>query len=101
MNVSSAKIFSVAALVVVPWLTATGSSAQIFFGSVIDASSREPIAATEVSLIDLAGDPVARVLSDEAGEFVLNAPGPGDYILQAAQLGYQTIVSEPIDIGSN
>ncbi len=49
-----------------------------------------------VTLIDSTGQPVARALADDGGQFNLRAPGPGTYRIEARRLAFRPTLDRPI-----
>ena len=77
------------------FLVAEGAHSQQVRGVVRDAATGRPI--ERAVLVILAGDSVMRsaTLSDDAGNFVLNAPAGDSIVLRAQQIGYGTHRSDP------
>lgn len=71
----------------------TDLSGQTVFGVLLEQGSDRPIELGLVMLLTADGDSVATVLSDEAGEFVLEAPDAGDFRLAASALGYKSTIA--------
>lgn len=72
------------------------SSAQLFQGQITEAESTARLAAADVSLLNQAGDPLSRTLSDHEGFFHLRAPRAGSYRLRVSLIGYLPFTSELI-----
>jgi len=68
-------------------------SAQTVYGVLLERGSNRPIELGLVMLLTVEGDSVATVLSDEKGEFVLEAPDAGDFRLAASALGYKPTIA--------
>jgi hypothetical protein len=68
-------------------------SAQTVYGVLLERGSDRPIELGLVMLLTMEGDSVATVLSDEAGEFVLEASDAGDFRIAASALGYKPTVA--------
>jgi len=81
------------ALVIIVLLP-TGAESQVrLHGSVVDATTSQPIAGAMVFLESSRGSGIARRTTDEAGRFTFLARGAGPFQLRADRLGYsQTIV---------
>jgi hypothetical protein len=82
-------------------LAAWGNStvaAQRLHGRLIDLVSDQPIPAGILTLLTEDGDPMATVVTDEAGNWVLNAPSPGHYYVEAKRLGYQPWIDGPVTV---
>ena len=74
---------------------ARGAAAQQVRGVVRDAATGRPL--DRAVLVLLAGDSLMRAagLSDDGGNFTLNAPAGDSVVLRAQQIGYGTHRSEP------
>lgn len=64
--------------------------AQTLQGRVTDDEDGRSIAVAVVRLLDAEGSSLSLVLADSAGAYRLEAPGPGDYHVEAERLGYET-----------
>ena len=62
--------------------------AQSIRGRLLEAETGAPIDAGTVVLLSRDGVPIQDVLTDRTGAFLLEAPDPGAYRLQARRLGY-------------
>lgn len=69
---------------------------QTVRGRLLELRSERPIPAGNVVLLSENGDPVAAARSDTNGVFILNAPTPGRYLIQATRLGYRRWVDGPV-----
>jgi CarboxypepD_reg-like domain/Carboxypeptidase regulatory-like domain len=78
-------------------LSAVGK-AQTVTGVLVDRTTRNPIAAVMVSLLDSTSRPLHAVLSDSAGRFFLYARGAGRYFLRADRIGYATATTPALDV---
>jgi len=67
--------------------------AQTVRGRVTRESDGGAVGFAEVRLLDRAGRSSSAVQSDSLGFFVVRAPRPGEYSVQADQLGYERLVS--------
>lgn len=88
-------------LVVVGVLLATvagGVSGQVVRGVIVDEETAAPIQGAFIQLLDSAGAARAAVLSDDAGRFILTAPGEGRYTLRAERIGYANAYSDTLDV---
>jgi hypothetical protein len=77
-------------------LTAAGVqslAAQSVRGALVDKTNGSGIAGAFVVLVDQRGQEVARVLTGDAGAFLLRAPGPGAYRLQSKRIGFHVAAS--------
>ncbi|HEU4562265.1 MAG TPA: carboxypeptidase regulatory-like domain-containing protein [Longimicrobium sp.] len=89
--------FATAALLLLA--SAASAGAQTVHGRVLERGSDAPISAVTVELRD--GDMVrARVQTDSAGLFDLDIPGAGTYRLSAERVGYTSVLSEHVLVGS-
>lgn len=79
---------------------AAPGAAQTVSGRLLDASTRQPIAAGRMSLLD-DGDTLVSALTDSAGNFRLRAPRSGDFRLRAERLGYRTAETPPIELAED
>lgn len=69
--------------------------AQVVVGRVLDADGGTPLGGAFLTLQDSSGRRRAGVLSDDAGRFLLTAPGAGRYVLVAERLGMATTRTTP------
>jgi hypothetical protein len=92
----SMAVVVVSALAVLPSLAA----AQTVTGTVRDGETGRPIEGVQVTLASAESEAVATSLTDAEGHFALRAPGPGSWKLMARRLGYGTVASEGLSIGS-
>jgi len=74
----------------------TTLSAQTVYGVLLERGTDRPIELGLVTLLTADGDSVASVLSDQAGEFRLEASRPGDFRLAASALGYKPTVAASV-----
>ncbi|HEX2077209.1 MAG TPA: carboxypeptidase-like regulatory domain-containing protein [Longimicrobium sp.] len=81
------------ALICAALLGARPVHAQTVRGTVVDAESGHPVAGAVVVLLDQDGRRHGAVLSGPAGEYRLDAPRAGAYVLRAERVGYQSITS--------
>ncbi len=74
---------------------------QTVHGQLLDADSRQPILTGEVALLwGESGDrAVFTATTDTAGSFLLRAKQPGWYRLRARRIGYEEVISPPIELG--
>jgi hypothetical protein len=91
-------------LLVVPLLlsltTASDAISQaLVMGQVVDGATAEPLRGVFVTVWDTAGNQVRGVLTDEGGRFQLQAPLPGTYSLQADRIGFDPVMSPPLELG--
>lgn len=68
--------------------TPAAAHAQIFRGRVLDDGDDRPVPTAMVRLIDEDGEQRAVSIADSAGVYLVEAPEPGVYRLEAARIGY-------------
>lgn len=71
---------------------------QVVRGRLLDLYSNLPIAGGVLSLLPEQGRGVLSVVTGEDGAYRLEAPGPGQYFIEARCFGYRTWVDGPIDL---
>ena len=69
-------------------VSADSVSGQEISGRALDAASGDPVALTEVELLDSANARVAATTSNSFGRFVLTAPVAGNYYVVMRRIGY-------------
>ncbi|HEX9512643.1 MAG TPA: TonB-dependent receptor [Puia sp.] len=70
-------------------------------GSVVNASTKEPVDYTSISLIDQqTGKVVNGVITDAKGNFSLAGLAPGTYIIKAEFVGFKTYTKNNVVVGS-
>lgn len=82
-----------------PWTGLLGTApltAQAVRGQLVDKGNGFPIGGAFVVLLDSAGKEAARVLTGDAGTYLLRAPGPGTYRLQSKRIGFRIAESPPL-----
>lgn len=77
-----------------------GVSSQTIRGRVVDASTRQPVAAVAVRLLR-ADVQVAEVASDSAGRFLINVKQPGRYRLHGSRIGYADATTQYMELLSD
>jgi hypothetical protein len=77
-------------------LRPASAAAQSLRGRVLDASNQGPVGGATVRLLSLDSAQVAGVLADEAGLFVVPAPGAAEYLVAVDRFGYTPNVSGPV-----
>jgi hypothetical protein len=83
-------------------LTAVESlAAQVVTGAVRDAESGDPIVAAIVSLLGRNDGALVKVATNEAGEFRIVPPGPGQYRLRAQRIGYATTTTDILQVAAS
>jgi hypothetical protein len=91
------------AVVAASILTARLCGAQLVRGLVTERTSGTPVAGALISLErapPTQPGPVARVLTNERGEFAVSPRAAGQYVLTAKRIGVQRFVSRPFEIAS-
>jgi hypothetical protein len=73
-------------------------SSQTVRGELIEETLEAPIEGAFVVLLDEAGEQVAAMLTNDVGRFVLHAPGPGSYRLNAERIGYESFASPALEL---
>jgi hypothetical protein len=73
---------------------------QVLRGRVSDASSKQLLPAADVVLLDDQEREVTRALTDTMGMFELRAKRSGVHRLQVSLLGYSSLTSDRIELGS-
>jgi len=77
---------------------ATPLQAQRVIGRLLETGTAEPVAVGFVSLLTESGRLVASVTTDKAGRFVIVAPQPGRYFLEAEHLAYEAVSDGPFQV---
>lgn len=76
------------------------ASAQTVRGLLTDSVSRSPLPGAFLTLVDASGVERARVMTNQAGEFVVTAPAAGSYRLRSKRIGFRPLVSAPLTLGA-
>jgi len=76
------------------------ASAQTVRGLLTDSVSRTPLPGAFLTLVDASGVERARVMTNQAGEFVVTAPAAGSYRLRSKRIGFRPLVSAPLTLGA-
>lgn len=79
------------------WGTQT-AAAQRLQGRLLDLQSNQPISSGILTLITQDGERVATAVTDDEGSWLLDAPNPGVYFVEAKRLGYQPWIDGPLEI---
>ena len=74
------------------------ASAQTVRGLLTDSISRSPLPGAFLTLVDDKGVERARVMTNQAGEFVVTAPGAGSYRMRSKRIGFRPWVSPPLTL---
>jgi hypothetical protein len=77
---------------------ATGASGQQVSGSVVDDETGAALPGAMVTLVDEEGEVLRRAISDEDGRFSLTPPYPGPWRLGVELLGYDALLSQPLEV---
>jgi len=81
------------------WVTLPGLCyAQTVRGQLLVSGTGNPLEGALVTLHDDTGRQRGGYLTNDAGRFVIRAPGPGRYTLQAERIGFETVTSETFDL---
>ncbi len=84
------------------WLLGAGAAeAQIVRGTVVDGSNGAAVPLAGVFLLDRDRSVVVQTMADSLGRYVLEAPGPGDYVLAGQRLGYVQMASALLALGED
>jgi len=76
----------------------SGAAGQRLQGQLLDVNSDQPIGAGILTLLTENGVRMATAVTDEEGHWVLEAPRPGHYYIEAKRLGYQPRIDGPVDL---
>ena len=85
--------FWVLLLIACATLSHVDLAAQTIDGILLERGTDRPIDMGLVTLLDMDGDSVASVLSDEAGRFRVGSPEAGEFRLAASALGYRPTIA--------
>jgi hypothetical protein len=99
MRCRSTKCLSVGLTSFMASLLVLPLSAQVLTGVVVDASTRRPLPAVLVTLVDAEGRDRVRFLVDSDGAFQFLLPTPGVYSVRAERLGADTKTLPGIAVG--
>jgi hypothetical protein len=72
----------------------------VLSGRTLDFVSEAPIATVEVELLDERQRRIASTISDSAGRFRFERHQSGSWHLRARSIGYQTVLTPPVDIAA-
>jgi hypothetical protein len=78
--------------------TALPAPAQTVRGLLTDSVSRSPLPGAFLTLVDDKGVERARVMTNQAGEFVVTAPAAGSYRLRSKRIGFRPLLSAPLTL---
>jgi hypothetical protein len=85
---------SLLAAIVASVLLVGTARGQVVRGVVVEEASAIPIEGAMVILLDYAGEPLERVLTDADGEFIIDADRPGPHFIRVDRIGYESITTE-------
>jgi hypothetical protein len=74
------------------------AASQTVQGQLLNREDRGPVDGAFILLLTVEGEQVGGYLTNQAGRFLLHAPGPGRYSLRAERIGYETVTSDPFDL---
>jgi hypothetical protein len=72
---------------------------QTIRGTVVDSASGQVVKGAYVGILNPAGSPLSRTVTDSAGRFMLRAPAAGRFQLRTELMGYGSLISHPIEVG--
>ena len=81
-------------------LSSAALGAQAVRGRVLQPDSTAPAAGVLIAVSDARGSEIARVMSNERGEFLLALPGAGRFDLRALRVGYRPTAVPPFSVAS-
>ena len=84
------KVFLMACFVLMAVVSAYAQNLKIS-GTLVDRDTKEGVMLVTVQLLKSDSTYVNGVLSDDKGNFSINAPAPGSYILKFTSVGYTTL----------
>ena len=73
-------------------------SAQTVQGQLVNRETMEPVEGALVLLLGAQGEEHDGYLTNAAGRFILQAPGPGTYVVRAERIGFETSTSEALTL---
>jgi len=82
-------------------LVAAPAAAQVVRGTVIDNTTFLGVVGAGVTALDSAGKPLANVLTDSSGAFLLRPPSAGAYRLRVSALGYRADPGTRVELGGS
>jgi hypothetical protein len=77
------------------------ADAQVLRGRLLDLDTDEPVVGGVVTLIDSVGTRVLTFVTGDDGAYLLTAPRPGSYLVEARRIGYRMWVDGPILLASD
>ena len=79
-------------------LTAPPVAAQVLRGTVVDRRSK-PVDSASVTVSAAGGESVGGASTSNGGEFSVQLPAAGSYVVRASKAGYQPTMTRPITVG--
>lgn len=76
----------------------TPAAGQVLRGRLLDLDTNRPLAGGVITLIPEQGARVVSVVTDADGNYVLKAPAPGRYFVEARRIGYRSWVDGPVEL---
>ena len=77
------------------------ASGQTVRGRLLETGTRQPILLGTVALLDTTLTVIDQAFTNESGNFILTAPGPGSYYVLADRLGYARSVDGILELGED
>ncbi len=74
---------------------------QTVRGTLVSEGEEAPIEGAFASLVDPEGGMVDGLLTNAQGHFQLSAPSPGAYRVSVARIGFESWISEPLELETN
>jgi hypothetical protein len=84
--------------VILTLLASAPLAGQVVRGRALDAATGEALADVAVTARDASGGTHAEAVSAASGAFVLHIRSGGDYVLEAARIGYDTVRTAPLRV---
>ena len=75
------------------------SQGQVLRGRLLDLDTNQPIEGGVLTLIPEVGQRAVTAVTGPDGTYVLEAPGPGRYFVEARRIGYRGWVDGPVELG--
>jgi hypothetical protein len=91
---------ALALAIILAVLRSTAVEAQVVRGALTATVDARPVQGALIRLISADSQQVAMLLTDAEGRFVLVAPRPGRYVLQAEHIHYNTTRTTPFTVPS-
>lgn len=73
-------------------------AAQAIRGSIRTTTTGRAVASARVTMLDASGDTIVTVLSGPDGNFLIDAPQWGEFIIYIRRLGYRPLVQAPVEL---